>query len=86
MHGDLNGYNVLMTQRRDDVADYYLIDLAFYEEDAYLFFDHGYLELAYLLRAREHVGPGRHRLSRGRHRGDRERRRRGRGGCANGPG
>ena len=59
MHGDFHGYNVLLTQRRHDVADYYLIDLAFYEEETYLFFDHGYIELAYLLRARENVDSGR---------------------------
>jgi hypothetical protein len=53
MHGDFHGHNVLTSQRRDDVADYFLIDLAYFDEANFLFLDHGYFELAYLLRARE---------------------------------
>lgn len=53
MHGDMHGFNVLTSQRRSDVSDYFLIDLAFYQDDSFLLFDHGYFELAYLLRTRE---------------------------------
>jgi hypothetical protein len=55
LHGDLHGDNVLTSYRRADVSDYFLIDLAFYEDESYLFFDHGYFELSYLLHTREHV-------------------------------
>ena len=55
-HGDLHGYNVLTSQDRTDVSDYFMIDLAFYDPDSFLFFDHGYFELAYLLRARQDAG------------------------------
>ncbi|MGI9622915.1 MAG: hypothetical protein ACR2PK_08780, partial [Acidimicrobiales bacterium] len=58
-HGDLHGHNLLTRVRRSDVSDYFLIDLAFYEEDGFLFFDQAYLELSYLLRARADVDPGR---------------------------
>ncbi len=57
VHGDLHGYNVLaMTQRTTD-ADYYLIDLAKYEAQQYLFYDHAYFELAYLLQSRGEASP-----------------------------
>ena len=59
MHGDMHGYNVLTSHRRTDVSDYFLIDLAYYQEENFLFFDHGYFELAYLLRTREGVTPAR---------------------------
>lgn len=59
MHGDMHGYNVLMSQRRPDVPDYFLIDLAYYQEENFLFFDHAYFELTYLMRAREDAGPAR---------------------------
>jgi hypothetical protein len=45
-HGDLHGFNVLTSQRRADVSDYFLIDLAFYQDDSFLLFDPGYFELA----------------------------------------
>jgi DNA-binding response OmpR family regulator len=59
MHGDLHGHNLLTSHRRGDVSDYYMIDLAFYDDENYLFFDHAYFELSYLLRAREDASPSR---------------------------
>jgi CheY-like chemotaxis protein len=59
MHGDLHGHNLLTSHRREGVSDYFLIDLAFYDEENYLFFDHAYFELSYLLRTREDATPGR---------------------------
>jgi hypothetical protein len=56
VHGDLNGWNVLSVVRPGAArASYYLIDLALYEDDQYLFYDHAYLELAHLLHACETV-------------------------------
>jgi hypothetical protein len=57
-HGDLHGHNLLTNHRRQ-ASDYFVIDLASYEDDSYLFFDHAYLELSYLLRAREDATTGR---------------------------
>jgi len=54
-HGDLHGHNLLVGGGAAE-PHYYLIDLAMYEEDQYLLFDHAYLELSYLLRAREDAG------------------------------
>lgn len=50
-HGDLNTNNILVRMSSDgsEVADYYLIDFAEFSEGMPLFFDHLYLELAYLL-------------------------------------
>jgi DNA-binding response OmpR family regulator len=59
MHGDLHGHNLLTSHRRGDVSDYYMSDLAFYDDENYLFFDHAYFELSYLLRAREDESPSR---------------------------
>ena len=56
VHGDLHGHNLLVSHRRSDVAAYFLIDLAFYTERDYLFFDQAYFELSYLLRVRAGVG------------------------------
>ncbi len=50
-HGDLHGYNVLVRTRDHDI-DWFLIDLAFYESDQFLFFDHAYFELSHLLETR----------------------------------
>lgn len=55
-HGDLHGHNLLVGGGAGVEPHYYLIDLAMYEADQFLFFDHAYLELSYLLRAREDAG------------------------------
>ncbi len=52
-HGDLHGDNVLISKAAKRRSHYYLIDLAFYEPQQYLFYDHAYFELAYLLRVRK---------------------------------
>ncbi len=54
-HGDLHGYNVLV-RTRDEEIDWFLIDLAFYQPDQFLFFDHAYFELSHLLETRS-AGP-----------------------------
>jgi len=51
IHGDLHGYNLLIRERQNDL-DWFLIDLAFYTPDGFLFFDHAYFELSHLLEAR----------------------------------
>lgn len=51
-HGDLHGQNVLVGGPQSSGPDYYLIDLAFYESEQYLFYDHAYFEVAYLLNSR----------------------------------
>ena len=51
-HGDLHGYNVLVKIINPIKLAYYLIDLALYEEQSYLFYDHAYLELSHLLHDR----------------------------------
>ncbi|MEM7445517.1 MAG: FlgO family outer membrane protein [Pseudomonadota bacterium] len=56
-HGDLHGQNILVGRGTLDKPDYYLIDLAAYESDQFLFFDHAYFELAYLLRSRQAATP-----------------------------
>ena len=50
-HGDLNLNNILARFGEDetDLDDYYLIDLAFFEEGIPLFYDQAYLEMAFLL-------------------------------------
>ena len=50
-HGDLHGYNVLV-RTRDQDTDWFLIDVAFYDPDQFLFFDHAYFELSHLLETR----------------------------------
>ncbi len=52
IHGDLNGLNVMVRKDGGTGLQYYLIDLAFYEKDQFLFFDHGYFALSYLLHMR----------------------------------
>ena len=54
IHGDLHGLNVLVRPSEDE-SEYYLIDLAFYEDDSYLFFDQAYFEISHLLGVREHL-------------------------------
>lgn len=48
-HGDFHGRNLLIGGRGGGAADYFLIDLAMYESQQFLFFDHAYFELATLL-------------------------------------
>lgn len=47
-HGDFHGLNLLLSEKDKPGADYFLIDLALYESDQYLFFDHAYFEVATL--------------------------------------
>ena len=51
LHGDLHAQNLLVTPKSDEPS-YYLIDLAFYQNDQYLFFDHAYFETAFLVNSR----------------------------------
>ncbi|MEM7226307.1 MAG: hypothetical protein AAF495_25250 [Pseudomonadota bacterium] len=53
VHGDLHGNNVLVRSHGQEEANYFLIDMAHYQDRQYLFFDHAYFELAYLLERRE---------------------------------
>ena len=57
VHGDLHGYNVLVRSHQSRDPDYYLIDLALYEDKQFLFYDHAYFELAYLLARRGNCVP-----------------------------
>ncbi|MES0885324.1 tetratricopeptide repeat protein [Roseibium sp. SCP14] len=57
VHGDLHGYNVLVRSHRSGDPDYFLIDLAMYRDKQFLFYDHAYFELAYLLARRENCVP-----------------------------
>ena len=52
-HGDLHGYNVLVATRESAAPAYYLIDLAMYSDQQYLFYDHANFELTSLLTSRE---------------------------------
>jgi len=54
LHGDFHGFNLLVGAPATE-PEYFLIDLANYESDQYLFFDHALFELNYLLYGREHV-------------------------------
>lgn len=56
-HGDFHGYNVLIGDENGELS-YYLIDLAFYQSDAFLLFDHAYFELSHLLQRRANVSAG----------------------------
>ncbi len=58
-HGDLHGLNVLIRPLPTGDLTYYLIDLALYRHDAFLFFDHAFFELSYLLQNRGAVDLGR---------------------------
>ncbi|MCV0426051.1 MAG: hypothetical protein K5905_11300 [Roseibium sp.] len=57
VHGDLHGYNVLVRSHRSSDPDYFLIDLALYRDKQFLFYDHAYFELAYLLARRQNCVP-----------------------------
>jgi DNA-binding response OmpR family regulator len=52
IHGDLHGFNVLVKFAESEDLEYYLIDLALYKSGEYLFYDHAYFEMSYLLNAR----------------------------------
>ena len=54
-HGDLHGLNVLVGRPESAEPDYYLIDLALYQSEQYLFYDHAYFELAHLLNSRKGI-------------------------------
>ncbi|MDX1433445.1 MAG: BTAD domain-containing putative transcriptional regulator [Gammaproteobacteria bacterium] len=54
-HGDFHGFNLLIGSAPGTESDYFLIDLAAYENDQFLFLDHALFELNYLLLGREHV-------------------------------
>lgn len=56
-HGDLHGKNVLVTKQAEIDPNYYLIDLDFYRDDGFLFYDHAMFELDYLLTSRETIRP-----------------------------
>ncbi|MCP4329916.1 MAG: hypothetical protein GY791_15930 [Alphaproteobacteria bacterium] len=56
-HGDLHGYNILISKPSAAKPKYYLIDLDFYRDDGFLFFDHAYLELTYLIQGRAQATP-----------------------------
>lgn len=53
IHGDLHGLNVLVSRQPKGEPAYYLIDLALYQADQFLFYDHAYFELTHLLRSRD---------------------------------
>lgn len=57
VHGDLHGYNVLVAMPPGSDPTYYLIDLALYRAGQYLFYDHAYFELTYLLASRDRGNP-----------------------------
>ena len=57
VHGDLHGYNVLVRSHQSSDPEYYLIDLALYQGKQFLFYDHAYFELAYLLARRGNCVP-----------------------------
>lgn len=52
IHGDLHGLNVLVSKASGKRDRFYLIDLAFYERRQFLFYDHGYFAMSYLLTTR----------------------------------
>ena len=59
VHGDLHGFNVLVRRQAEVRPEYYLIDLDLYRDDGFLFFDHAYFELTYLLGERQSIEPSR---------------------------
>ena len=48
-HGDLHGHNILVRLDGPYSLNHFLIDLALYEENTYLFYDFAYLEVSHLL-------------------------------------
>jgi len=57
-HGDLHGMNLLVGHVNTEKTEYFLIDLADYQDSQFLFFDHAYFELAYLLTVRNNASAG----------------------------
>ena len=51
-HCDFHGLNLLVDRRQEAASNYYLIDLALYKSEQFLFYDHAYFELALLLNSR----------------------------------
>ena len=51
-HGDLHGLNLLVSGTSSREPDYFLIDLAMYRSEQFLFGDHAYFEMATLLTSR----------------------------------
>ncbi|MEM6581449.1 MAG: hypothetical protein AAF699_09260 [Pseudomonadota bacterium] len=51
-HGDFHGLNVLVEVDHLEVPNYHLIDLAKYQSEQHLFYDHAYFELAMLINSR----------------------------------
>lgn len=51
-HGDLHGQNILVGRPQSADSEYYLIDLAFYQSEQFLFYDHAYFEAAFLINSR----------------------------------
>ncbi|MEM9513154.1 MAG: hypothetical protein AAF978_10830, partial [Cyanobacteria bacterium P01_E01_bin.48] len=52
-HGDFHGLNLLVSRKQEETGEFHLIDLAHYESEQYLFYDHAYFELATLLSEHE---------------------------------
>jgi len=55
-HGDLHGFNLLIGDMEGIKKDFYIIDLASFENGLPLFFDHAYLEFSLLLHERGKIG------------------------------
>lgn len=55
VHGDLHGDNLLVGEMEGTKNDFYIIDLASFEDGLPLFFDHTYLEFSLLLRERKGI-------------------------------
>lgn len=51
-HGDFHGLNLLVDRRQATATSYFLIDLALYQSEQFLFYDHAYFELTLLLNSR----------------------------------
>ncbi len=57
-HGDFHGLNLLVDRRLKTRPNYYFIDLALYQSEQFLFYDHAYFELANLLNLRGNASSG----------------------------
>jgi hypothetical protein len=55
LHGDLHGWNVLVSEYPPTPSEFYIIDFDSFEESKPLLFDNAYLELSYLLKQRENA-------------------------------
>lgn len=58
VHGDLHGLNILVGKAGVTRDQLYLIDLAYYDDNQFLFYDHAYLALSHLLGMRGEAAPG----------------------------